>query len=130
MRRKKSLEMLAANFLLAFDEQDQIDGQSAALVQRLFNSEHMREVLAFVVRRPAREDVTVGHARFERRRIPKRQRINRLHVVVSVDHHRAASSNVRVFRNDDRVSGCRVKGRCQPHRTQLRGEPVCARRQI
>ena len=83
------LEMRAADFLLALDEHDQIHRQFALFAQRLLDAEDVREDLPLVVRRAARKDDAVLDPRLERRRLPQLQRIDRLHVVVAVDHHRA-----------------------------------------
>src|SRR5438552_18781881 len=62
----------------------QIYGQIATLFDSFLNPEDMRKDLTFVVCRAASKDVSVLEHRLEWRRIPKLQRIRRLHIVMSV----------------------------------------------
>ncbi len=66
MRLQKFFEMRAADFLLAFDEHDQIHRQFALLTQRLFQAEDVREDLPFVICRAARKDNAVLDPRLKR----------------------------------------------------------------
>ena len=62
------------------------------------------EDLTLVVRRAAREDVTVLQNRIEGRRIPQFERIGRLHIVVAIKHDGPAAGLMFVFRPDHRMS--------------------------
>ena len=85
-------QMRRAAFLLALDQhgdrERQLAGDRLEGAQRLDEGHH----LAFVVAGAARDDDLAavgrrGDARLKRRRLPQRQRIDRLHVVVAVEQH-------------------------------------------
>ena len=85
LRFEKTGKAFAADFFLAFDHERQIAGQGSAGFQIGFDRFEVREILAFVVRAAARENVAAGDARLEWRRLPEFQRLRRLHVVMAIN---------------------------------------------
>ena len=83
-------EILAADFLLALGEDDDVDRQLAARREMRLERLHVEEELAFVVDRAARKDLSVADRRLERRAVPEIERLGGLHVVVAVDENRLA----------------------------------------
>ena len=98
------VEMLAADFLLALDEELDVARQAAGLLQVRLDGLDVHEHLALVVGRAARIDLAVAHGRFERRRRPQVDRVDRLHVVVAVEENRRLAGRVEPVAVDDRVS--------------------------
>src|SRR5437762_13956693 len=80
----------------------QIYGQIATLFDSFLNPEDMRKDLSFVVCRTASKDVSVLEHRLEWRRIPKPQRVRRLHIVMSVDQNGASPGLMYIVRPHDR----------------------------
>ena len=130
MRGEKLLQMRAADFLLALDEHDEIHGQPAGFAQRLADAHDVGKDLSFVVRRAAGKDDAVFDPRLEGRRLPQLQRIDRLHVVVPVDHHRAPPRHVRIARHHDGMPRRGMDDRVQADRLQPPGQPARARRHV
>lgn len=64
--------------------------------------------------------------RFERRRGPQVQRIDRLDIVVAVDDHRLAAGLVLVLRGDNRMAVGRVELRGEAHAGEFRHQPLGA----
>ena len=85
-----SFEVLAADFLFAFDQELQVQRQLAGGLDPGLGALDVREHLPLVVGRAAGVEVAVAHGRLERGRDPFVQRVGRLHVVVAVDQHRRA----------------------------------------
>ena len=83
----KVIEIRAADFLLAFDEEDEIDRQGSFFAEEVNRTEDVGEDLSFVVRRPAGEDTLVADGRFERRGGPEIHRFLGLDIIVSVNEH-------------------------------------------
>ena len=128
--REKIREVLAADFFLALDQEDQVHRQLAFFAQRLADAEDVREDLALVVRRAARINDSVAHDGLEWRRGPLGERLDRLHVVVAVDHHRAAAGLVLVARGDDGMPSRRMKLGLQPDCGELLHKPLRAFRDV
>ena len=123
---QESRQTSAADFLFAFDDEMQVHGQVALLFHRLLEAEDVREDLAFVVCRTAREDEAVFQDWIERRRIPEFERIGRLHIVVTVNHHGLAAGLMLVFRPDDRMAGSGNELRFEADAVEFFDEPVRA----
>ena len=130
VRGEKLLEMRAADFLLALDEDDEIHGQPAGFAQRLADAHDVGKDLSFVVRRAAGKDDAVFDPRLEGRRVPQLQRIDRLHVVVPVDHHGAPPRHVLVARDHDGMPRRRMDDHVQADRLQPPGQPARASRHV
>ena len=79
------VEIGAADFFFAFDEEDEIDRQRAFLAEEMDGAEEVGEDLSFVVGRAAGEDAFVADGGFERRRGPEVDGFLGLDVVVAVD---------------------------------------------
>ncbi len=124
--REKIAEIAAADFFLAFDDEVQINREIAVFLNRLLNAEDVREDLTFVVGGTTRKDVAIFQHRLERRRIPKLQRIGRLNIIVSVNHHRLAAGLMFVFRPDHRMARRRHQLRFQADRGQFFHQPMRA----
>ena len=77
----------AADFFFAFEDQLDVHRQAAVLLQVRFDGLEVHEHLALVVGRAARVDLAVADRRLERRRLPQVERIDRLHVVVAVEEN-------------------------------------------
>ena len=99
------LEVLAADFLFAFDEELHLQRQLAARLDPGFDALDVREHLAFVVGRAAGVDVAVADGRLERRADPFVERLGRLHVVVAVDQGDRFAGHRRRLGVDQRVAG-------------------------
>src|SRR5205823_5760667 len=82
----------------------QIHRQIVMLLDRFLNPENMRKDLAFVVGSAACKNVAVLQNRLERGRVPKLQRIRRLHIVMPVDQHCPAPGLLFIMRPDDWMS--------------------------
>jgi len=81
------VEVRAADLLFALDDPADVDRQPAVVVERADDGETDSE-LAFVVGRPAREQLPVALRRLERRRVPQLERVDGLDVVVVVEQQR------------------------------------------
>src|SRR5436309_3479586 len=103
----------------------QIHRQLTMFLDRFLNSENVRKDLAFVVRCATRKNVAVLQYRLEWRRIPKFQRIRRLHVVMAVNQNASASRFMLITRPNDRMSSRRYKLRLQADSVKLVHQPVC-----
>ena len=82
------VEIGGADFLLALEDDADVDRQAAVLLQVRFDGLEVHEDLALVVGGAARVDLAVADRRLERRRLPQLDRIDRLHVVVAVEEDR------------------------------------------
>src|SRR5215218_5136707 len=60
-------DVLTADLLLAFEQQDDIAGQAAINLEKRLDRQDLREVLALVVGDTARENAAVADRRLERR---------------------------------------------------------------
>ena len=81
-------QIVAANFLLAFDKENQIHRQRSTLGKKVAGSQDVRHDLALVVGRAACIDAAVANGRLEGWGGPFRQRLRRLHIVVAVNKNR------------------------------------------
>src|SRR5260370_7235251 len=96
---KKRHKILRCDFLLALDDDGDVDRQRTRHGfpgPAGFDEGHQ---LALVVFRAARDDDFSpvgmrGNSRLERRTMPKIERIDRLHVVMTVEHHMRSPSAV------------------------------------
>ena len=88
LARMKFVEVHRADFFLAFDDELDVHGQRARLLQVRLDGLEVHEHLALVVRRPAGVDLAVADGRFERRRFPEFEGSHRLHVVVAIEKDR------------------------------------------
>ena len=108
----------------------QIYGQIATLFDSFLNPEDMRKDLSFVVCRTASKDVSVLEHRLEWRRIPKLQRIRRLHIVMSVDQNGATPGLMFIARPNDRVPPRRNKLCFQTNAGKFLHQPSSAFHQL
>ena len=113
------VEVRAADFFFAFDEELDVAGKAARLFQVGLDRLDVHEHLALVVRGTARVNLAVADRRLEWRRGPELERIDRLDVVVAVVedgrlawgakpvavHHRVA----RRVNQGDVLHPCRAK---------------------
>ena len=121
------VEVLAADFLLALDEDLDVDRQRPGLLQPGLDGLEVHEDLALVVGRAARVDLAVAHRRLKRRRLPQVHRVDRLHVVVPVEQHRRRAGGAEPVGVDDRVARRLDQPTfCIPMRSQLVGGPLGA----
>ena len=103
--RDERIEILAADFFFAFDQELELHRQPAGGLQPRLGPFDVREHLALVVGGAAGVDIAVAAGRLERRRKPFGQRIGRLHVVMAVDQQRPACRAPAATRH--RRSDCR-----------------------
>ena len=99
------VEMLAADFLLALDDELHVHRQASVLLQVRFDRLEVHEHLALVVGGAARVDLAVADRRLERRRLPEIQRIDRLHVVVAVEQNRRRTRRAEPVAVHHRIAG-------------------------
>ena len=132
---KERNEILRADFFFAFDHDGDIDGQRAG--DGLPGPAGLDEghQLALVVLGAARDDdlssvSMVGHGRFEWRTVPEIERVDRLHIVVTVEQHVRPSiaRPVAVGFGDDRgVARRRPDFGCEAERGDIPGEVIGGR---
>ena len=101
---EKIAEVCAADFFFALDHKMHVHRQFALLLDRLLKAENVRKDLAFVVRCTTRKNVAILQNRLKRRRIPKLQRIWRLHIVMSVDQNGSPPGPMLIARPNDRMT--------------------------
>ena len=114
------VEVHAADFFFALDEELDVERQAAGLLQVRLDRLDVHEHLALVVGGAARVDLAVAHRRLERRAGPQIDRIDRLHVVVAVEEDRRLARRVQPVAVDDRIAR-RVD---EPH--VLHARPCCS----
>src|SRR5216684_6041874 len=100
------------------------------LLDRLLNSENVRKDLAFVISGATRKNITVFQNWLERRRIPKLQRIRRLHVVMAVNQHGRTTGAMFIACPDNGMTFRRYKLRLQTDPFELVHQPVCTLDQL
>ena len=99
------LEVLAADFLLAFGQHDHVHRQRAAHGEVRLERLEVQIQLSLVVDRSTRIDAPVAHGGLERGRGPQLEGFGRLHVVVSVDQQRGRlGASVAPFTDHDGMS--------------------------
>ena len=98
------VEVDAADFFFAFEDELDVHRQPAVLLQVRFDRLEVHEHLALVVGRAARVDLAVADGRLERRRLPEVERIDRLHVVVAVEEDRRRARRAEPVAVDDRIA--------------------------
>ena len=105
VRLDERREMLAADFLFAFREHDDVHGQRAARLEMRLERLHVEEELSLVVHGATRVEPSVADGRLEGRRRPQLERLCGLHVVVAVNQHRRRTGGrAAPFTDDHRVS--------------------------
>ena len=93
-------------FLVALEQVANVDGQAATRRQEAGKGHDVEVDLALVVRGATSEHPVADDDRFERRRGPQVERVDRLHVVVPVDEDGwRVRSCVEPVRVDNRVCG-------------------------
>ena len=112
-------EVGRADFLFAFEEEDDVHGEFAVGLESLFDAEDMGEMLAFVVRCAAAVDLVSDEGRFKRRGAPLRDRIDGLDVVVTVDEDGGTPRFDLAAGDDDGMPGRLVQFRLQPHAVEF-----------
>ena len=118
-----------ARFLFPLGEEGDVDRQRACLGDQGSAGFQEGHQLAFVVLCATGEDAlaAVGeclHHRLEGRRVPKLQRIDRLHVVMGVEQHMGlVRAGLSVMADHHRMLGRRPYGRIEPERGQLIHQP-------
>ena len=81
----EGVEVRRADLFLAFENDLDVHGKPAVLLQVRFDGLEVHEHLALVVGGAARVDLAVAHRRLERRRLPEIERIDRLYIVMPVE---------------------------------------------
>src|SRR5579862_1873216 len=82
---QKSGKTRASHFLLSLDDKGQVTRQVGARFEISLGCFQVREILAFVVAGATGKQRASFNARFERRRVPKLERLRRLHIVMAVN---------------------------------------------
>ncbi len=98
------VEVDAADFLFAFEDELDVHRQPAVLLQMRFDGLQVHEDLALVVGRAARVYLAVAHCRLKRRRFPQIERVHRLHVVVAVKENRRRAGRTEPVAVHDRIA--------------------------
>src|SRR2546428_5895070 len=126
MLLEERLEVRAADFLLAFNQESQIARQLCAGLEIGFDGLEMSEVLAFVVAGAASKQRPAFDPRLERRTFPQLERFRRLDVVVAVDQKMRAIflSFCEGFSEDDRVAGRLKNIGGEPNSLAMDEDPV------
>ena len=127
---EEGMQRWGARFLLALQQDRDRDRQAAGLVDPGARRLDERHELALVVGCAARDDnlraILAGdHGRVEGVTFPQVQRIDRLHVVVTVEQNvRAALCPVLAVTDDHGVPGCVAYLGSDAERVQLGREPI------
>ena len=130
--QQEAVQTLAADFLLAFDDEGEIAGERGLCGQISFDRVEMGEVLAFVVAGAAGEEGPAFDARLEGRAFPKFKRLGRLDIVMAVDKKGRFGGTGRARRlgDDDRMAVGGAKPGFQADFPAVRHQPLRARDQI
>lgn len=123
---EKRREIGRADFLLAFEKENQVDGKFAVGFKGFADTEDVSKHLTFVIRRTACPDPAIADFWRKRRRTPKLQGIGGLDIVVTVDQNGFAIRLMLVSRNNDRMSGCFMKLRNELHGGKFPNNPIRA----
>ena len=86
-RRDHPRQVGAADLLLALKQEGKVHGRSAIRARQRLDRLDQREQVGLHIGRTAGVDVAVADRRFERRRLPERDRVDRLDVEMAVDQH-------------------------------------------
>jgi hypothetical protein len=124
MMQQEGREAGAADFLLTFKQEYQIERNFTLFTKRLFDTQHVRHHLPLVISGAPGPDFPIADDGFEGITLPKLQRIDRLHIVVTIDQNRATSGHMGVSRNHDRVLRRFMKLGRQAHARELVDEPL------
>ena len=101
---QKRLKMLAADLLLALENQFDIDREPTAVLHAGFDRLEVHEDLTLVVRGATRINLAFPNGRLERRRFPFVQRVDRLHVVVPIKEDGRRPLGMEPVPVDDRIA--------------------------
>ena len=101
---EEAIEVVAADFFLAFDDKLHVDGELLLRLEPGFDGLDVGEHLAFVVRRAAGVDLAVADLRLEGGRFPFVERIGRLDVVVAIDECGGRAGCVEPLAVHDRIA--------------------------
>ena len=123
MLTQKFRKVRAADFFFTFKQESQIHRQITFLAQRLLDTKHMGHHLPFVVGRTTRQDYPIVNDRLKRLGRPQLQGIHRLHIVVTINQHRAPTLKMRVLCKHHRMPGRLVQGCDQTHAGKFRAQP-------
>ena len=94
---------LSAHFLLALDEELDIHGKLSVGLPQALQRLDVRQHLALVVGGPASVDLPAHDSGIKRVGVPFVDRVDRLHVVVSVEQDRRLAGRMAPFPIDERV---------------------------
>src|SRR5712691_10325208 len=101
------LNRLAASLFLAFNEHTYVEWQCAIDRHEGFQCLEYQHGLALVVAGPTAVDVVATDRWLKRGRIPQINRINRLHVVVSINKYRRLAACLEPIAIHERMTLCR-----------------------
>ncbi len=126
MLGEKRLEVRRADLFLALDDDLHVERQCAAHAQVRLDRGEVHEHLALVVDAAAPVELAVADLRVERRRRPKIERVDRLDVVVAVDHDRRLAGRAEPLAVGDRVAAgldhfCALQARAEHPARQVLG---------
>ena len=118
-----------ATFLLAFEQDRDIDRKIAGFLDIGAGSLHEGHQLALVVRRTARDDDLAAvfpglDDRIEGIAVPELQRVDRLDIIMAIEQHMRSRLAGLAMANDHRVAGGVAHGGLDPDAGQLAGQPV------
>ena len=130
--QQEAVQTLAADFLLAFDDEGQIAGERSFGGQISFDGVEMGQVLAFVIAGAAGEEGAAFHARLEGRAFPKFKRFGRLDIVMSINKKGrfGGVGRARRFGDNDGMAVGGAKPRFQADFLAMRHKPFRAGHQV
>ncbi len=105
---EKFHQTFAAHFFLPFDHKSEVARQLGAGFQKCLHRFEVREMLAFIIRGPARVHRAIANRGLKRRRVPFVQRLRRLHVVMAV--HQKMRALAWPFRSGGGDDGMKIRG--------------------
>ena len=123
MLPQKFRKVRAADFFFTFKQENQIHRQITLLAQRLLDTQHMGHHLPFVVSCATCKDFPITKDRLKRLSRPQLQGIHWLHIVVTINQHRAPTLKMRVLCKHDRMPGRLVQCRDQADAGKFRTQP-------
>src|SRR5687768_5359297 len=104
MRAQKFRKIAGANFLFAFDQERDVTRKFNVVFEVSLDRDEMSQMLALVVRSAATEELAIAQRRLKRRRLPKIERLRRLHVVMPINDVMRPAFAPRRLGDDHRIS--------------------------
>jgi len=100
----KHIKVRASDLLFPLNKQLQIYRQGPFDLEECFDAFKMNVHLSLIIGGTPGIQSVIAHRGFERRGSPEFERLDRLHIVMSIDQHRRLSRGTEPFSIDDRMS--------------------------